>query len=45
MSTLICFALKEDAAPFQKIIAGVLRRRHPILPADIHLVFENSPEL
>jgi hypothetical protein len=22
MSTLICFALKEEAAPFQKIVAG-----------------------
>jgi hypothetical protein len=44
VSTLICFALKEEAAPFQKI-AGVLRRHHPILPAGIYWVFENSPEL
>ena len=28
---LICFALKEEAAPFQKIAAGIgLRRGHPI---------------
>jgi adenosylhomocysteine nucleosidase len=28
MSTLICFALKEEAAPFRKIAAGGLRRGH-----------------
>jgi adenosylhomocysteine nucleosidase len=27
---LVCFALKEEAAPFQKIAAGGLRRGHPI---------------
>ncbi len=31
MSTLICFALKEEAAPFRKIAAGIgLRRGHHI---------------
>ena len=30
MSTLICFALKEEAAPFRKI-AGGLRRGHHVL--------------
>ncbi len=25
---LICFALKEEAAPFRKIVAGGLRRGH-----------------
>jgi adenosylhomocysteine nucleosidase len=29
MTTLICFALKEEAAPFRKI-AGGLRRGHPV---------------
>src|ERR1700722_17783303 len=28
MSTLICFALKEEAAPFRKIAADGLRRGH-----------------
>jgi hypothetical protein len=27
-SVLICFALKEEAAPFRKIAAGGLRRGH-----------------
>jgi hypothetical protein len=30
MSTLICFALKEEAAPFRKIAAGGLRGGHHI---------------
>jgi hypothetical protein len=30
VSTLICFALKEEAAPFRKIAAGGLRRGHPV---------------
>jgi adenosylhomocysteine nucleosidase len=30
MSTLICFALKEEAAPFRKIAAGGLRRGHDV---------------
>ena len=30
MPTLICFALKEEAAPFRKIAAGGLRRGHPV---------------
>jgi len=29
--TLICFALKEEAAPFQKMAAGGLRRGHHVL--------------
>jgi hypothetical protein len=29
MSTLICFALKEEAAPFRKIAAGRLRVAMP----------------
>jgi hypothetical protein len=28
--TLICFALKEEAAPFRKITAGGLRRGHHV---------------
>lgn len=31
MSTLICFALKEEATPFQKIAAGGLHRGHHVL--------------
>jgi len=41
MSTLICFALKEEAALFRKIArpkAPEDRRTPPLLPA-----FENSP--
>ena len=30
MSTLICFALKEEAAPFRKSAAGGGRRSHPV---------------
>jgi len=30
MSTLVCFALKEEAAPFRKIAAGGLRRGHQV---------------
>ncbi len=30
MTTLICFALKEEAAPFRKIAAGGLRRGHHV---------------
>ena len=29
-STLICFALKEEAAPFRKIAVGGLRRSHQV---------------
>ena len=30
MTTLVCFALKEEAAPFRKIAAGGLRRGHQV---------------
>ena len=29
-TTLVCFALKEEAAPFRAITAGGLRRSHPV---------------
>ncbi|HVU26972.1 MAG TPA: hypothetical protein VHG71_04460 [Verrucomicrobiae bacterium] len=54
ISTLICFALKEEAAPFQKI-AGGLHRSHHILLTGIgranaekslrEFLSKNSPEL
>jgi hypothetical protein len=42
MSILICFALKEEAAPFRKIAAG--KAGITILLTGI-VVFENSPAI